>query len=266
MNRTSANKGAVLKSGVSRAKKEYAAPIRSRLLGLLFLSGIAIAIVTAFRNEIGGYFKPNVASEAREYLREKNITPISESLNDLLTASTSSAIPSQPHPLVGKPAPRFALPNDHGEMIELQSQIDHGCVVLIFYYGYHCNHCVGQLFAVNDDLKKFQEIGARVLAVSADEITETQKRFDEYGRFEFPVLSDLGNAIAGIYGIYQPAQGEELEQLEHATFVIDDKGMICWASHGDEPFTDNKTLLVEIAKAQGRIPSAPTPPANTNSN
>lgn len=258
--KTSANEIAPL-----REQGRIGTRLRSQLLAVLFLPGILIAIFTAFRNEIGGYFKPNVAAEAREYLRDKNVTPISESLNDLLTASASIAIPSQPHQLVGKPAPRFALPNDHGEMIELQSQIDQGCVVLIFYYGYHCNHCVGQLFAVNDDLKKFQEIGARVLAVSADEITETQKRFDEYGRFKFPVLSDLGNAIAGVYGIYQPAQGEELEQLEHATFVIDDKGIICWANYGDEPFTDNKTLLVEIAKAQGRIPGATTPPANTNS-
>lgn len=236
------------------------------LVSALFFAGLALAVVTAFRNQIGGYFKPNIAAEARAYLLENKVTAISESLSDLLKNSAEKAISSQEHPLLGKSAPNFTLPDDRGETIELQSQIGKGCVVLIFYYGYHCNHCVGQLFAVNDDLKKFRELGANVFAISADEASETQKRFDEYGRFEFSVLSDLGNKVAGEYGAYFPAKGDEGEHLEHATFVIDDEGIVRWTNHGDEPFTDNKTLLVEIAKAQGRIPHLSTPPTKTNPN
>ena len=51
-------------------------------------------------------------------------------------------------------------------------------MVLVFYYGYHCNHCVGQLFALHDDISKFRELGAEVVAVSADPPEWTRERWD----------------------------------------------------------------------------------------
>lgn len=238
--------------GVSRRLRLY-------LLTVLYVSAILIATITAFRTKIRNPFEPNVAAEARAYLEERQIKPISAPLNELLASAAKEAQPTQPHPLLGKRAPDFSLPDDRGETTKLSAQLDKGCVVLIFYYGYHCNHCVGQLFAVHDDIKKFREIGATVLAVSADEVEDTQSRFAQYGRFRFPVLSDKGNQVASVYGIYEPDLGKELERLEHATFVIDPKGIIRWTNHGDEPFTDNPTLLVEIAKAQGRLPASKSP-------
>ena len=40
--------------------------------------------------------------------------------------------------------------------------------MLVFYYGYHCNHCVKQLFGLHDDIERFRALGATVVAVSAD--------------------------------------------------------------------------------------------------
>lgn len=128
-------------------------------------------------------------------------------------------------------------------------------MVLVFYYGYHCNHCVGQLFAVNDDLAKFRELDATVVAVSADPVEETQARYAEYGRFEFTVLSDLGNQVAAQYGDFEPPVGNKPEELVHGTFVIASNGQITWCNFGDEPFTDNRTLLIEIARASERGPA-----------
>src|SRR5258706_4908681 len=39
----------------------------------------------------------------------------------------------------------------------LAERTGHGPIVLVFYYGYHCNHCVGQLFALHDDMQKRSE-------------------------------------------------------------------------------------------------------------
>jgi peroxiredoxin len=128
---------------------------------------------------------------------------------------------------------------------------------LVFYYGYYCNHCVSQLFALNKDVAKFNELGATVLAVSADPSEQTRKRFKEYGAFGFPVLSDPSNAAARKYGAYIPSTkpGEDGDLL-HGTFVIDRAGRVTWANRGDVPFTENHTLLIELYRSEktGKAP------------
>ena len=37
----------------------------------------------------------------------------------------------------------------------------------------------------------------------------------------------------------------------HGTFVIDRQGKVIWTNRGDSPFTENRTLLHEIARVEG---------------
>ena len=69
------------------------------------------------------------------------------------------------HPLVGKPAPDFAGTDVDGKPWELKEALKKGPVVVVFYLGYYCNHCVSQLFDANEDYKYFRELGAEVVAV-----------------------------------------------------------------------------------------------------
>jgi peroxiredoxin len=110
------------------------------------------------------------------------------------------------------------------------------------------------LFALSDDIQKFRELGAEVVAVSADPPKETRERFQQYGEFAFPVLSDPGNKVAREYGVFQPAREGREEILQHGTFVIGRDGIVAWAQCGDEPFTGNRTLLYELARLEGRLP------------
>ncbi len=197
---------------------------------------------------------PNVASAARDYLRNREVKPLSGSLERLLSDTASSRIRTQPHPLLGQHAPDFELA-DHGQRVwRLKERLSQGLVVLVFYYGYHCNHCVGQLFALHDDVQKFRELGSELVAVSADPPELTRERFRQYGEFAFPVLSDPGNKVAQAYGVYQPASGKQPEELRHGTFVIGRDGCVHWAQSSSEPFTGNLTLLYELARLEGRLP------------
>ena len=72
--------------------------------------------------------------------------------------------PTQDHRLVGKPAPEFTLTSSDGSPVTLKSLVAKGPVVLVFYYGYYCDHCVAQLYAINQDLAYFKELGAEVAA------------------------------------------------------------------------------------------------------
>jgi peroxiredoxin Q/BCP len=189
-------------------------------------------------------------------LRSKNVKPLSDPLEKLLASPQEFLVKTQAHPLLGQPAPDFEL-NDHRQKTwRLRDALAKGPVVLVFYYGYHCNHCVGQLFALNDDLSRFRELGAEVVAVSADAPATTRQRFEQYGEFSFPVLSDPGNKIAQVYGVFTSAREKKDKVLQHGTFVIARDGIVHWTQHGDEPFTGNRTLLYELARLDDQLPAS----------
>ena len=95
-----------------------------------------------------------------------------------------------------------------------------------------------------------------MVAISADPPQQTRERFQQYGEFSFPVLSDPGNKVAQKYGVFHPAREGREEVLWHGTFVIGRDGVVAWAQFGDEPFTQNRTLLYELARLEGRLPES----------
>jgi peroxiredoxin len=231
-------------------------PIRNRrgfLLALLLVLGL-VSLGLAGYHWLG-LAQTNVAQEAFDYLRSKKPTPLSGSLHDLLADPKLRPVPTQAHPFVGRPAPAFTLVDPDGKSWSLQDLLADGPVVVIFYYGYYCNHCVSQLFDVNEDIERFRELGAHVVAISADPPAETRARFKLYGSFRFPVLSDPGNQVAEEYFVYQPSHpGKEDAMLSHGTFLINRAGKLVWANTGPEPFADNRSLLYELAKMEGKLP------------
>jgi thioredoxin-dependent peroxiredoxin len=230
---------------------------------LLVSIGLAYAGWTGYRTLFAADGKKNnlsernVAEEARKWLRSQKDAPLSAPLQQLLEEAKKNLAKTMPHALLGKTAPDFTLTDHHGHTWHLNELVGHGPVVLVFYYGYHCDHCVSQLFGVNEDLAKFEELGAKVIAISADPPTLTAERFRQYGEFRFPVLSDPGNKIAEIYGVYKPARNGQEDDLLHGTFVITPAGTVTWTNYGDVPFIDNRTLLGEIANLKNEKRNMP---------
>lgn len=218
---------------------------------LLVGIGLCYAGWTGYRSLVGTTSplpSRNVAAEAQAWLRAQKSAPLSAPLQQLLAEAQRHPIAAMPHPLLNKTAPDFTLTDHRGTAWHVRELLAKGQVVLVFYYGYHCDHCVSQLFGLNEDLDRFQEIGAQVIAVSGDPPALTTERFRQYGDFRFPVLSDPGNKIAAMYGVYQPAAGSQPEELRHGTFVLAPNGTVTWTNHGEDPFIDNKALLWELHK------------------
>jgi peroxiredoxin Q/BCP len=155
---------------------------------------------------------------------------------------------TQASSLLGERAPDFVLQNDRGESVSLEEINARGAVVLVFYYGYWCNHCVAQLFGLDEDLAKFQSLDAQVVAVSADPVEQTAERFAQYGRFNFPVLADPDFRVATKYGAYMTLSDGETGDLLHATFLINREGNVTWVQLGEQPWIDNKSLLVLLSR------------------
>jgi len=195
----------------------------------------------------------HLANDAKAYLRSEKPRPLVSPLYEILSDDRFEPQPTEAHPLVGKRAPDFELMDDQGNKVSLGNSLKDAPVVVVFYYGYHCNHCVGQLFGLNEDIRRFVELGTQVVAISADPPELTAERFAEYGRFEFPVLSDVNNSVAEAYGVFQPERDGKPEIKLHGTFVIDSDGTVLWCNTGNKPFLDNQTLLTVIARQHGLL-------------
>jgi peroxiredoxin Q/BCP len=221
-------------------------------VGVLLLIGVGFLAVAGYR-AWRPRTTPDLAARAEADLERRGFQPLSEPLQRLLDDKGYKPVPTQPHPLLSLTAPDFTLDGVDGKPWRLADALAKGPVVLVFYYGYHCDHCVSQLFALNKDVAKFRELGVTVVAVSGDAPELTRQRFKKYGAFAFAVLSDPDNKTAQAYGVYRPGKNGQEGDLMHGTFVISRTGKVVWANSGDEPFTEDRTLLLEAAKLKNRI-------------
>lgn len=225
---------------------------------IVLVIGLGLAVLGWFAYSL---FQPpppqeDIAGGAERYLRFRKSTPLSEPLEKIVTDKDTYFKETEEHPLLGQPAPEIRLRDHLGKLVTLKMLSEKGPVVAVFYYGYWCDHCVAQLFGLEEDLGKFAELDATIVAISADSAEHTQEKFDRYGAFSFPVLSDPDHKVAETYGVYKPASEDAHEQDLHGTFLIDREGVVRWVDTGDQPFIHNQTLLYELCKMEGRLPDS----------
>jgi peroxiredoxin len=123
---------------------------------------------------------------------------------------------------VGDKAPDFSLPGTGGRSYSL-SQYAGQTVVLVFYPGDDTPVCTKQLNCYNNELAQFTDVGAQVLAVSAQDMASHERFATKHG-FQFPLLSDTDKAVAGLYGTLGP-----LGFPRRSVFVIDSQGIVRYA-------------------------------------
>jgi peroxiredoxin len=222
------------------------------LLGLLGAGAICCVALIVYRarvpsgaDEYGLVPTGDVATDAKAFLAAAREETTTKSADNPLARQV-------PSPLVGNRAPDFELFDTDGHAVSLHDLRHDGPVIVVFYYGYYCSHCVAQLFGLEQDLPKFEKAGAHIVALSADPSDQTAARFRQYGRFHFPVLSDRANKVAEMYGVYTRAVGDRDEDLKHGTFVVDQTGRIVWGYAGNQPFVDNAFLLSLLAQKSTR--------------
>lgn len=123
---------------------------------------------------------------------------------------------------IGDKAPDFTLPGTGGMSYSLSSFRGQP-VVLVFYPGDDTPVCTKQLNSYNNELTFFSDVGAQVLAISAQDVSSHEKFSTKFG-FGFPLLADTDKAVADAYGTVGP-----LGFARRSVFVIDRDGVIRYA-------------------------------------
>ncbi len=184
----------------------------------------------------------------------KRLAPVAKALNlpDDWRLKPESATDIGPRPDLDSlgplawrpsPAPGFQLPDANGKQISL-AQYRGKPVVLIFYLGFGCVHCVEQLRAFKPMTEEFQRAGIEILAVSTDSVADIKKSLvdaKQDGKYPFPIVSDNSMQVFKAYRAY-----DDFEKLPlHATLLLDPSGNVLWQDISYEPFADAKFMLKE---------------------
>ena len=123
---------------------------------------------------------------------------------------------------VGDIAPDFTLPGTGGRSYSL-SEFRGSPVVLVFYPGDDTPVCTKQLVSYNNELSRFEGVGATVLAISAQDLDSHAEFSGKHG-FGFPLLADTDKVVATEYGTVGP-----LGFPRRSVFVVDGQGVIRYA-------------------------------------
>lgn len=150
-------------------------------------------------------------------------------------------------------APAWTLPNSQNQPVSL-AEFRGRPVLVMFYLGSGCSHCIEQLNTFSPMTKDFAAAGIPMVAVSTDSPEGLHKTLEQAkgeGGFFFPIVSDPSLAAFKAYRAYDDFEHKPL----HGTFLIDGEGRVRWQDIGYQPFSEAKWLLGEAK----RLLSMPLP-------
>jgi len=117
-------------------------------------------------------------------------------------------------------------------------------VILVFYLGSECPHCMKQLHSIGEKKNDWKGLDTEVLAVSSASPEQNSTGLKSFGDLPIRLLSDKAYANARRFHSY-----DDFEEMElHSTILIDKKGRVYWARNGGEPFGEVAFLMEQVKR------------------
>ena len=144
----------------------------------------------------------------------------------------------EPHP-----APKLAAVDHAGKPVDL-GEFKGKNVILVFYLGKECLHCMNQLRDIDKKRDDWKRLDTVVLAVSPNKPEENAAALKNLNLPGVRILSDREYQNARTFKSY-----DDFEEMElHSTILIDKKGRVHWSHNGGDPFTDMAFLTKQIER------------------
>jgi peroxiredoxin (alkyl hydroperoxide reductase subunit C) len=131
----------------------------------------------------------------------------------------------------GTPAPGFALPDQDGNEVTLES-LRGRRFVLVFYPSDFSPVCTDQLNVYQEVLGELRERGVELYGVSVDS-SWCHKAFQRHLGVEIPLLADFHpkGAVSQAYGVYTEKYGV----AKRALVMVGPDGVVEWAHKSPSP-------------------------------
>lgn len=149
---------------------------------------------------------------------------------------------------VGVAAPEFALAGTdgtpEGRRAYSLEEYRGRPVVLVFYPADRSPVCTVQLNTYSDDITRFADTKAQVLAISPQSVAAHERFSDQEGGFAFPLLADEDKAVGQAYGILGP-----VGFYRRSVFIVDAEGIVRYAHRSTAGLTFRPVdELVEVLR------------------
>ncbi len=144
---------------------------------------------------------------------------------------------------VGAKVPEFKLPDENGNMFDLNSVLGKKKLVIYFYPKDETPGCTKEACTFRDNYDVFKKAGATVIGISGQSV-KSHKEFANKYNLPFTLLSDKDNTVRKMFGVKtSPIPGR-------VTFVVDKTGHVVYTfdslsepvKHVDEAMRILKTM------------------------
>lgn len=152
------------------------------------------------------------------------------------------------------PAPDWALRDSDEKKVSLKDFRGRPVLVL-FYLGHGCVHCIEQLNLFAPMSAQYESAGIAMVAISTDSVEGLKKTLEKSKSadgFPFQIVSNEKVDVFKAYRAY-----DDFEKMPlHGTFLIDGQGLVRWQDISYEPFSQPEFLLKEAQRLL-KLPAAP---------
>ena len=152
------------------------------------------------------------------------------------------------------PAPDWVLQDSEEKKLSLRDFRGRP-VLVIFYLGHGCVHCLEQLNLFAPMAAQFESAGISMVAISTDSVEGLHKTLalsKSGDGFPFQIVSNDKLDVFKAYRAY-----DDFEKMPlHGTFLVDAQGLVRWQDISYEPFNEPEFLLKE-AKRLLKLPTTP---------
>jgi peroxiredoxin len=140
-------------------------------------------------------------------------------------------------------APKLDTTDSAGKRVTLDDYKGKN-VILVFYLGQECPHCMRQLHDLVGKKEDWDRLNVELLAVSSTPAAQNAKTLKEFGSLPIRLLSDKQYDNARRFHSYDDFEEAEL----HSTILIDRNGRVHWARNGGDPFSDMAFLVKQTER------------------
>ncbi len=126
-----------------------------------------------------------------------------------------------------KQAPKFTIPNQHGEKVSLTKELKQHMVLLYFYPKDMTSGCTLEGIGFSERIKKFKKAGVVVFGVSADSV-DRHVKFCEKESLAIDLLSDEDKKVCEKYGVWieKSMYGKKYMGISRESFLIGQNGKV----------------------------------------